>query len=390
MLPPSVAQLTSDMVRIESINPGPAGDDVAGRREADISRFVADWLQERGIACQRREFLPGRLNVSAVVAGSGARRLLLDAHTDTVPTEGMAGDPLSGEIRDGRVIGRGACDDKGTLAAAMCALAGMVADGVTPPATIELLASGDEEGGFKGVRDWVAQGGHADGAIVGEASELQLIAASKGALRCKIRTHGKSVHTSVPELGVNAVSHMARVICALEDRLKPRLAARQHPLLGTPRLTISMIRGGWRANVVPDDCEIDIDRRVLPDETRESVLAELDGVLAELAAEDPSLRVTREEPYGFVTAPECPPDDPLLLTAAAALRAEGLPAKPRGVPYTTHASVLAEVGIPCITLGPGSIDQAHSPDEWIEISQLEAAVRLYRRIFETFGGDDGS
>jgi acetylornithine deacetylase len=148
-----------------------------------------------------------------------------------------------------------------------------------------------------------------------------------------------------------------------------------------------MIRGGWRGNIVPDLCEIDLDRRVLPSETRESVLAELDGVLAELRRRHPDLSVERCEPYGYVIAPECPLDDPLLLTAAAALAAEGLPSEPRGVPYTTHASVLAEAGIPCITLGPGSIDQAHSPDEWIEISPLEAAVRLYRRIFETFGAE---
>jgi acetylornithine deacetylase len=285
------------------------------------------------------------------------------------------------------VYGRGACDDKGTLAAAMVALADMVADGVRPAATIELLASGDEEGGFRGIRDWVAQDGRADGAIVGEASELHLIVASKGALRCKVRTHGRSVHTSVPELGVNAVAHMARVICALEDRLKPQLLTREHPLLGTPRLTVSMIHGGRRANIVPDECEIDLDRRVLPGETRESVLAELDGVLAGLLAEEPALRVTREAPYSFVPAPECPLGDPLLITAAAALEAEGLSGEPQGVPYTTHASVLAEAGIPCITLGPGSIDQAHSPDEWVEVSQLEAAVRLYRRIFEAFGAD---
>jgi len=382
---PGVVELTSRMVRIESINPGPAGDDVPGRREADISAFVREWLQEHGLPAERREFFPGRFNVLATVPGAGPRRLLLDAHTDTVPVEGMAGDPLSGDIRDGRVYGRGAVDDKGTLAAMMCALAGLVADGLTPPATIELLASGDEEGGFRGIRDWVEQDGRADGALVGEASELGLIAAAKGAVRLKIRTHGKAVHASVPELGVNAVTAMARVICGIEDRLKPRLAARQHPLLGSPRLTVAIIRGGWRGNIVPDLCEIDLDRRLLPEETRESALAELDALLDELRAEHPDLNVERCEPYSHVIAPECPLDDPLLLTAAEALRREGLPAEPRGVPYTTHASVLAEAGIPCITLGPGSIDQAHSPDEWVEVSQLKTAVRLYRCIFETFG-----
>jgi len=193
----------------------------------------------------------------------------------------------------------------------------------------------------------------------------------------------------VPELGVNAVVQMARVICALEDSLKPRLATREHPLLGTPRLTVAMIHGGRRANIVPEECEIDVDRRVLPGETRESVLAEIDGALADVAAAHPESRIERAEPYSFVVAPECPLDDPLLLTSARALEAEGLSGEPRGVPYTPHASVLAEAGIPCITIGPGSIDQAHSPNEWVEISQLEAAVRIYRRIFETFGGTDG-
>jgi acetylornithine deacetylase len=377
------------MVRIESINPGPAGEDVPGPREANISAFVLEWLRAQGVPAERREFLPGRANIVATVPGSGPKRLLLDAHTDTVPIEGMAGDPLSGEIRDGKVFGRGACDDKGTLAAMMWAMASLVQEGVTPPATVELLASGDEEGGFRGIRDWVAQGGRADGAIVGEASELRLIAAAKGAVRLKIRTRGKSVHTSVPELGVNAVTAMARVICGLEDRLRPRLAACTHPLLGTPRLTVSMVHGGRRANIVPDFCEIDVDRRLLPAETRESALAEIEAVLDELRSEHPDLAVERCEPYSYVIAPECPPDNELLQTAARALGAEGLPADARGVPYTTHASVLAEAGIPCITLGPGSINQAHSPEEWVEVEQLETAARVYGRILEAFGRGNG-
>ena len=381
----SVAELASALIRIESINPGPAGDDVPGPRERDVSRYIRDWLTARGIEAERREFLPGRFNVIASVAGSGQRRLLVDAHSDTIPAERMDIEPFSGEIRDGRVWGRGACDDKGTLAAMMSAFASLVEDGVTPPATVELLASGDEEGGFRGIRDWVAQGGQADGAIVGEASELGLITASRGAARFKVRTTGKAVHTCSPEKGINAITHMARVLAGIEDDLKPKMLERTHALLGGPRITPSMINGGRRANIVPDECIIDIDRRVLPCETRESVLAEFDAMLERVAATDSTMTVERLEAYSFVPAAECSAGDPLVAAASSALASESLPTEILGVPYTTHASVTAEAGIPTITVGPGSIEQAHSPIEFVDIGQLEAATRIYRRIFESYG-----
>ena len=377
------------MVRINSVNAGPAGADVPGPWEAEISTFVYRWLQDRGIWAERREFAPGRFNVIAAIPGSGDRRLLIDAHMDTVPVEAMEIEPFSGAIMEGKVYGRGACDDKGSLGAAMWALASLAESGTKPPATIELLASGDEEGGFRGIKDWVARGGRADAAIVGEATELQFVAASKGALRFKVRTTGKAVHTCTPEKGVNAITHMCRVVATIEEALKPKLFAREHPLLGSPRITVSMIGGGRRANIVPDACEIDIDRRVLPDETKESAAAEFDEMLDALRAEDPALVVERAEPYGFQPAAECSTESAVAKVTAAAIAAEGLPSEPHGVPYTTHASVVAAAGIPTVSIGPGSIDQAHSPVEWVEVEHVEAAARIYRRIFETFGQEDG-
>lgn len=384
----AVAELTAQLVRIESVNPGPAGDDIVGRREADISQFVVDWLRWHGVEAERHEFLPGRFNVVAAIKGSGNQRLLFDAHTDTVPAENVEGDPFSGAVRDGRVFGRGACDDKGALAAMMCAMASLAQDGCTPPATIELLASGDEEGTFAGIRHWVNCGGKADGAIVGEPTDVRLVTASRGALRCKIRTLGKAAHTAVPEQGVNAVVHMTRVICALEEKLKPRLSAVEHPLAGRAHVTITMIRGGRRVNIVPDECEIELELRLVPGQTRAGALAQLDAVLAEVPKGDSFAEVERVEPYGFAPPAECPIAHPLAANAARALRSEGLSDEPRGAAYTTHASVLAEAGIPCVIIGPGSIGQAHSPDEWVEIDQLEAAVRVYRRIMTSFEGSD--
>jgi len=379
-----LAQLTADMVRINSVNPGPAGADAPSPREAEISAFVEGWLRERGIETERREFAPGRFNVVATAHGSGNRRLLIDAHMDTVPTEKMEIEPCSGEVREGRLYGRGACDNKGALAAAMWALSEL-AEGPSPCATVQLLASGDEEGSFGGIHDWVASGPGADAAVVGEATELRLVTASRGALRLKIRALGKAVHTCTPELGVNAITHMCRVITAIEAELKPRLFAREHPLLGSPRITVSMIQGGRRANIVPDECEIDIDRRVLPDETEQSALAELDELLDQLRRRDNTLQAQRLPPYAFVPASECSADAPIAQAVRGALEGEGLPAEPAGVPYTTHASVLAAAGIPTVMLGPGSIEQAHGPNEWIELAQIEGAARIYRQTFEAFG-----
>lgn len=384
--PEDAIELVAELVRIPSVNWGPAGEQRGGDYEEHCATFVEDYFRRLGLEPEAQQVEGERRNVIVRVPGSGAKTLVLDAHMDTVPTEGMPGDPFSGEVRDGRLYGRGACDTKATLGAMMYAVGHLARQGVTPPADIVLTATADEEGRFAGMRKLRDCGLTADGAVVGEPTELELVAATKGAVRWQIRTTGVGVHTCHPEKGHNAVYDMARVVTAFEERFIPTLERKSHPLVGTPRLTVSIIHGGRRANIVPDECVIDLDRRVLPGETQEEAVGEVESFLAELRQEIPRLRCEMVTPYVFAPGTETGPEDETYQAMHAAIGATLGSCNVTGVPYTTHCSVFQQMGIPSVTFGAGSIDQAHTTDEWVETQQIVRAVEILLRLCTTFGG----
>jgi len=185
---------------------------------------------------------PGRWNVIARLPGLSAKRVVLEAHMDTVSIKGMSIPPFEPAIRDGRLYGRGAVDDKAGLAAMMHAVASIKADGLPPPCEVLLAAVVDEEFSYRGVVK-LCEGLQAEAAIVAEPTEMRVIVASKGVLRFRILTEGKAAHSSKPHLGVNAISHMSRLVLALEA-MNGRLMARKHPLLGAATLNVGVISGG--------------------------------------------------------------------------------------------------------------------------------------------------
>jgi len=378
------AELVSQLVSIPSPNLGRPGAEPASSCEEGVAQFVAGFLEDLGLEVRRQHVVGQRYNILATIEGTRPRSLLLDAHMDTVPADNMEIEAFSGEVRDGRVYGRGACDNKGSLAAILWAVRDLV-EGEPPAATVHFAATVDEEVGFQGMRKLAESGLAADAAIVAEPTRLAVVVATKGALRWKIRTHGIAAHTSQPELGVNAIHKMAPVVNALYARLLPALAQRQHPLLGEPKLTVSVIQGGRLVNIVPDECVIEVDRRLLPGEQQEEATGEVGELLAELREQDPQLEVTMEEPYLFLPATEVPATAEIAQVALRAAAAAGADAKIAGVPFTSHASLLAPLGIPTILFGPGNPDLAHGPVEYVEIEQVEKAARAYAHIARTFG-----
>jgi acetylornithine deacetylase len=195
-----------------------------------------------------------------------------EAHMDTVAVVGMIIAPFEPAVQNGLLYGRGACDAKGGLAAMMHALILLRQHDEVPPCEVWLAAVVDEEVSFQGVLR-LCEDLKADAAIVAEPTEMRLVIAGKGVLRWKIRTRGKSAHSSKPHLGVNAISHMAEVIGAV-DRETARLSHVAHPLLGPATANVGIIHGGVQVNLVPDRYEIEIDRRLLPFELPEAVLSE--------------------------------------------------------------------------------------------------------------------
>lgn len=368
----SAVELLQALVRINSVNPsvrpGAPG-------EAECARFVAAWLREIGCTVEVQEVAPGRPQVLARLAGQDAgRRLLLETHMDTVQVDNMPGDPFSGELRDGRVYGRGSCDAKGCLAAMMWAMREVALSG-PPPVDVWLLAAMDEEWQGQGIAHLMASGFRANAAIVGEPTELHPVIAHKGCLRFQVETRGFSVHTSQARQGRNAIYKMIDLIHRVRPLIEARLARRSDPLVGEAEYCISLIHGGSGVNTVPDRCVIDIDRRLLPGETPAAAHAELAGLIRETIGDDADVIV--HPPYLAEPSLACPPDAPVARLLAGAVQAViGQPAVMVGVPYGTDGSKVAAAGVPTLIFGPGSIACAHGAVEWLETDQLNQAVHI--------------
>ena len=368
--------LLSDLVRIPSVNPRMGG----GAGEGALARFLAEYLRGLGLTPVVTEVEPGRPNVLTTLPGKpGGTHLLFEAHLDTVsPSHGQVG-PFAPRLDGDRLYGRGACDTKASMAAMLLA-AKAILGARERGTTVSLVFAMGEENGFDGARHLAASGFRADGAVVGEPTGLDVVAAHKGVVRWHMTTTGKSAHSATPQAGINAIGLMARLVQALDDRLLPQLGRRRHPLLGSPTLSVGRITGGLEANVVPDRCTIDLDRRLLPGETWASVRGELEELLASLAGELPDLHVTIGDPYLESQGMEAPVDSAIVRMAEEAVRRIDGGHPIRGVPYCTDAACLAAVGIPCVVLGPGHIEQAHTKAEYVDVQQVVKAAAIYREL----------
>lgn len=371
-----VIQTLADLVRINSVNSSYEG----GPGEREIATYVRRFFEARDIEVWEQEVFPGRPNVIARLPGQNpGRRIVLEAHTDTVSVKGMTVPPFDPVIREGRMYGRGSCDTKAGLATMMHAVASLKEQGLTPPCEVLLAAVVDEEYSYRGVVK-LCEGLRADAALVAEPTELRAVVATKGVLRCRIVVHGKAAHSSKPHLGVNAISGMARVIAAIEED-NARMMANRHPLVGHGTCNVGVIQGGVQVNFVPDRCAIEIDRRLLPGERADDAVAHYRSLLAGISG----IRAEVEEPLLLVDeALDTPVDADVMKTAGRVLSELGLDPSPCGVPFGCDASKLARAGVPSLVFGPGSIDRAHTEDEYVELDQVEKAFEFQRRFLLTF------
>jgi acetylornithine deacetylase len=264
----------------------------------------------------------------------------------------------------------------------MHAMSSLKAEGFVPPCEVWLAAAVDEEYSYRGVVK-LCEGltGHA--AIVAEPTEMRLVVASKGVLRWRIRVQGRAAHSSKPHLGVNAITHMARLVLALEEDHQ-RLAEHKHPLLGPATCNVGVINGGVQVNFVPDTCAIEIDRRLLPGQKVDAVLAHYQRLLDELAVKHPGFVASMEAPMLTDEALDTPLNASPALLGSEILRELGLNGEPCGVPFGSDASKLSRQGLPSLVFGPGSIDRAHAAVEYVEIDQVLQAFEFYRAFLRRF------
>jgi acetylornithine deacetylase len=371
----SPASLLQQLVRIPSVNPRDRDEPA----ESAIADYVTRWSADAGLEVELQPVLPGRPNVLVRLPGRDrSRTLLLEAHLDTVEVEGMTVEPFGGEIRDGRLYGRGACDTKASLAAMLTAIAELKRSG-SSPIDVLLAATMDEEYGYRGVSAVIGRGERFAAAIVGEPTDLDLVTAHKGSARFRVTTRGRACHSSMPWAGDNAILRMADVLQFVRREIEPEAAARTHPRVGPATFCVSLISGGIAVNTVPATCTITVDRRTLPGEEPRAVWEEYRRRLEALAPG----QITVHEPM-LDFAMDTDPAEPIVQTLAAAVRGTGRPAEIRGVNYGTDASKLARAGVPAVVFGPGSIAEAHSAGEYVELSQVESAAAILIETIRTF------
>jgi acetylornithine deacetylase len=369
-------ELLEELVRIDSVNPA-----MGGPGEHEIMARLVEILRDLGLEVSTPEVGDGRRNLLATLPGtSSAPTLLLEAHLDTVA---MPEDGLAVSRTEDRVVGRGSCDTKGSAAAMVAAMAELMDSG-EERATMVFAGVADEEDRMVGSRALVDQLPPIDAAVIGEPTSLEPVRVHNGLARIIIETHGQAAHTSRAHLGVNAISAAARVVSGLEEHLLPRLKARAHPLAGPALLTPAVIGGGVAPNVVPDRCRLWVDRRLAPGEDPDAALAEIDQLLEGLRERGD--RITRKPPWVRLEAVETPGDHPVVRLAEESVKAVlGRPVTAGGVPYGTDASNLSGVGgVPCVVLGPGSIDQAHTDDEWVPVEEVRRAAVVYAEMARRF------
>jgi acetylornithine deacetylase/succinyl-diaminopimelate desuccinylase-like protein len=356
------------LIRIRSANP------------PGLERPVAEWLAARlqhianGVSVEA--LTEGRANVVATFDFGPGPTLLLCSHSDVVPVQDEGQwDPV---IRDGRLIGRGACDAKGAIAAMIGACERLAARRGDLVGTLLLACVADEESNAEGVRALVSRGLHADAAIIGEPTNNIAVLGSRGAVRLGVRFQGRAAHASSPSKGVNAIYGAARFILAIES-LDGELNARGS--MGSCSAT--MVDGGSKLNVVPDTCTVQVDRRLGPEETSDAAIFAIESCLARVALEAPGVSYELS-PAGLWV-------DPFELGAGsefATLLLSTLGQSASGPTFraVSDAPHLIAVGIPTALLGPGSLDTAHSSTEFVDVGELEAAVDLYERVVRAYLG----
>jgi succinyl-diaminopimelate desuccinylase len=377
--------LTRELVRIDSvIRPE------TGNTEHGVVEYLRQWInRELEAEPLVEEVQPGRENLMVDLdSGRPGPTLLLEGHTDVV-SEGDRGrwsvDPFGGELREGRIYGRGACDMKAGLAVNLIAARALLRQGGWR-GRLRLCFVCDEEGMMIGIKDFIRRG-HADGvdaALVSEPEENQLCLSMKGALRAIVRVQGRMAHGAMPRTGINPNTRLARIILAFEGYEAGEIErCGADEFLGHPSVTFTVLRSPPpgsppQLNVMPGEAEGYVDIRTVPKQNHDQVRRDLKGILDRLAAEDPDFKAgiefIEDRPVVFIGR-----EEPIVVETAGAYReVTGRAERYNGVPGATDGTFLsAWKGVPCLVNGPGPRHIPHQVDEYVEVAELEEAARIY-------------
>lgn len=383
----ALVDLLKKLVAIPSVNPHLADDPAIGT-EKPMAECLAALLDDRGFDVQWHEITPGRPNVVGYFGPTSPRRsLLIESHLDTQGIQGMTVPPFSGLVRDGRLYGRGACDTKGPMAAALMALDKTTLNRVADAGgrLIYVGAVGEEKGNI-GAEQLVDLDVGADEAVVLEPTELAIVHAHKGTLWFEVEVQGLAAHGSNPDRGVNAVTAMMRVVEALQQQVAMARTRHRSELLGSPSVNIGIVRGGTSINIVPDRCVIEVDRRTLPSEDNADILSQVRGVLEDLKGRGlltgHAVRPIKEGLPFETTA-----SSRLVRRLAAGCASVGVPGRTEGAAWYSDAGPFSRSCREVAVFGPGSIKQAHTVDEFIDLENLALGRAVLARFLNDFADE---
>ena len=376
-----VIQVTRDLVAIPSIT---------HREGMGMVEYYRRWFRDLDIPMRVYPYEGNRANFFADYgATSGPGRYLFNGHQDIKPVEGMTVDPFAGEIRDGRMYGRGTADMKSGLAAVLCAYKALVRAGIKPKGGISFYSDIEEEWGGFGGYYWARDNGLLEGyegVISAETTGLEVQIGCRGCYVAAFEVQGRSAHSGLAHLGINAVIHAAIFIT---EYLKLPYLQLENPVFGKCTCNFERIEGGLYLSAVPDRCVVNIDSRLIPEAPPELVQEQVDGLLARLKREQNITIHETEQPKGWreksgrMKAEFISPEHPLVLGAAEAHRqVTGRDPVIGGCPGVAFPMIMIERGTPAILCGPGYVAQAHTADEWVEVDQICTAARIYTRMME--------
>jgi acetylornithine deacetylase len=368
--------LLSRFIEVPSVNPAfkNSPDENPGEfGELAVASALKVWLDEAGIECSLDFVDADRPNLIARLRGrDGAKRMLWEGHLDTVQTTGMA-DPFTPRIVDDKMFGRGAVDDGASVVAFMLALRALRA--APPAADVDFVAAMDEEFGYRGVSHHLARQERYDLGVAGEPTSLRVVRACKGTVRWWVEVEGRNAHTGKPEEGINGITIARHVLALFDAEMATRTA--QHPLLGAATLTCTAIEAGIGPNTVPGICRMRFDYRFLPSETGAGVHASFQAIAETAAHAFPGAKVRVEAPFVDSSAMDVPDDSEIVVRMGQVCATHAIDAAALGVPFGSDATKMVDIAsIPTIIFGPGSIDQAHALDEYVEIDQIVTAAKM--------------
>ena len=376
---PALIQLLKDMVKIDSVNPSLVK---GARGETEMANLCSWYLESLGMDVKMYDVEPGRPNVVGVLKGKGGgKALLLNGHTDTVGADYMTIDPFEPTIKDGKLYGRGSFDMKGGLAASMAAVKAVADSHHELKGDVILAAVCDEEFASIGTEKLMEETS-ADAAIIGEFTASNIQVAHKGFAWIDIETRGVAVHGSLYQVGVDAIANMGHVLIGIEA-LQNILMEDVHPLVGPGSIHASIIQGGRELSTYPDHCLLQVERRLIPGETRANVDEEMNALLQTLREGDPKFQGDHKITF-YRGAMEVSPEEEICqLIKEGTEKITGVTPKYTGGTGWMDSEIIWNKGIPVVCHGPmGS--GAHSKEEWVDLESVANIARVHEYVIKEF------